>query len=29
MNFPALSLRQATEAFTQAAYGEKLTFEHA
>lgn len=29
MQFPALSLRQATEAFTQAAYGEKLTFEHA
>jgi len=29
MGFPALSLRQAIEAFTQAAYGEKLTFEHA
>ncbi len=29
MKFPALSLRQATEAFTKAAYGEKLTFEHA
>jgi uncharacterized protein (DUF362 family) len=29
MQFPALSLRQAVEAFTQAAYGERLTFEHA
>jgi uncharacterized protein (DUF362 family) len=29
MKFPALSLRQATEAFTKAAYGNKLTFEHA
>ncbi len=29
MKFPALSLRQATELFTKAAYGEKLTFEHA
>jgi uncharacterized protein (DUF362 family) len=29
MHFPALGLRDATEAFTQAAYGEKLTFEHA
>ena len=24
----ALSLRQAIEAFTEAAYGERLTFEH-
>src|SRR5437773_2755006 len=29
MKFPALSLRQAIEAFTAAAYGEALTFEHA
>jgi uncharacterized protein (DUF362 family) len=29
MKFSVLSLRQATEAFTQAAYGRKLTFEHA
>ena len=29
MRFPALSLRQATEAFTEAAYGQRLTFEHA
>ena len=29
MKFPALSLRQAIEAFTVAAYGERLTFEHA
>jgi uncharacterized protein (DUF362 family) len=29
MDFPALSLRDAIEAFTQAAYGERLTFEHA
>jgi uncharacterized protein (DUF362 family) len=29
MKFPALSLRQATEAFTEAAYGQRLTFEHA
>jgi len=29
MKFPALRLRQATEAFTQAAYGKRLTFEHA
>jgi uncharacterized protein (DUF362 family) len=29
MRFPALSLRQAIEAFTEAAYGERLTFEHA
>ena len=29
MDFPALSLRQGIEAFTEAAYGERLTFEHA
>ncbi len=29
MTFPAMSLREAVEAFTQAAYGERLTFEHA
>ena len=29
MEFPALSLREAIEAFTAAAYGERLTFEHA
>jgi len=29
MEFPALSLRQAIEAFTEAAYGERLTFSHA
>jgi uncharacterized protein (DUF362 family) len=29
MEFPALSLREAIEAFTVAAYGERLTFEHA
>ncbi len=29
MKFPALSLRQAIEAFTAAAYGQQLTFEHA
>jgi uncharacterized protein (DUF362 family) len=29
MDFPALSLEQAIEAFTEAAYGERLTFEHA
>jgi uncharacterized protein (DUF362 family) len=29
MRFPALSLRQAIEAFTEAAYGERLDFEHA
>jgi hypothetical protein len=29
MSFPALGLRQAIEAFTEAAYGERLTFEHA
>jgi len=28
MTFPALDLRQATEAFTEAAYGRRLTFEH-
>jgi len=28
MTFPGLSLRQAIEAFTSAAYGERLTFEH-
>jgi len=28
MEFPALSLRQAIEAFTEVAYGERLTFEH-
>jgi uncharacterized protein (DUF362 family) len=28
MTFPGLSLRQAIEAFTIAAYGERLTFEH-
>lgn len=29
MKFPAMSLKQAIEAFTEAAYGERLTFEHA
>jgi uncharacterized protein (DUF362 family) len=29
MDFPALSLKEAIAAFTQAAYGERLTFEHA
>jgi uncharacterized protein (DUF362 family) len=29
MHFPALSLRQAIEAFTHCAYGKRLTFEHA
>jgi uncharacterized protein (DUF362 family) len=29
MTFPGLSLRQAIEKFTEAAYGERLTFEHA
>lgn len=29
MTFPALGLKQAIEAFTAAAYGERLTFEHA
>jgi uncharacterized protein (DUF362 family) len=29
MEFPGLSVREAIEAFTEAAYGEKLTFEHA
>jgi uncharacterized protein (DUF362 family) len=28
MKFPGLSLRQGIEAFTEAAYGERLTFEH-
>ena len=28
MEFPAMSLRQAIEAFTEAAYGQRLTFEH-
>ena len=28
MDFPALGLRDAIEAFTEAAYGERLTFEH-
>ena len=28
MEFPAMSLKQATEEFTEAAYGERLTFEH-
>jgi hypothetical protein len=28
MNFPAVTVRQAIEAFTEAAYGERLTFEH-
>lgn len=29
VTFPALSLKEATEAFTEAAYGERLSFEHA
>jgi uncharacterized protein (DUF362 family) len=29
MDFPAMGLRDAIEAFTAAAYGERLTFEHA
>ena len=29
MEFPALSLKQAFQAFTEAAYGERLTFESA
>src|SRR5207244_3918419 len=29
MQFPGLSLQQAIEAFTEAAYGQRLTFEHA
>lgn len=29
MEFPAMDLREAIEAFTSAAYGERLTFEHA
>jgi len=28
MNFSGLTLRQAIEAFTSVAYGERLTFEH-
>jgi uncharacterized protein (DUF362 family) len=28
MEFPAMTLRQAIEAFTMAAYGQRLTFEH-
>lgn len=29
MDFPAMTVRAAIEAFTEAAYGERLTFEHA
>jgi uncharacterized protein (DUF362 family) len=29
MDFPGISLREAIEAFNEAAYGERLTFEHA
>jgi hypothetical protein len=29
MTFPALGLRQGIEAFTEAAYGRRLTIEHA
>lgn len=29
MTFPALSMKEAIERFTEAAYGERLTFEHA
>ena len=29
MEFPAMSLKRAVEVFTEAAYGERLTFEHA
>jgi hypothetical protein len=29
MAFPALSLKEAIAAFTEAAYGERLSFEHA
>ena len=29
MDFPAMQLKEAIEAFTQAAYGRRLTFEHA
>jgi hypothetical protein len=29
MRFPAMSLKDAIKAFTQAAYGEALDFEHA
>jgi hypothetical protein len=27
--FPAMTMREAIEAFTEAAYGNRLTFEHA
>jgi uncharacterized protein (DUF362 family) len=29
VEFPGLSLKEAIETFTEAAYGERLTFEHA
>jgi hypothetical protein len=29
MDFPGLSLREAIETFTAAAYGDKLSFSHA
>jgi uncharacterized protein (DUF362 family) len=29
MNYPGMSLQEAIEAFTEAAYGQRLTFEHA
>ena len=29
IQFPALSMKEAIERFTEAAYGERLTFEHA
>jgi hypothetical protein len=29
MQFPAMGLREAIEAFTEAAYGKRLTFQHA
>jgi len=29
MHFPAMTLQQAIEAFTERAYGERLTFQHA
>jgi hypothetical protein len=29
LDFPAMTLRQAIQAFTEAAYGERLTFESA
>jgi len=28
MEFPALKMKEAIQAFTEAAYGERLTFEH-